>query len=304
MVVMDFIDGLDVHSQFGDSELPGEVVKQLKEALTALHEQNLVHSDLRWSNILVKKPSTSSPESKAIMDVDMPWHAYLMDFELAGEAKKDWYMPLLNRHIPCPPGVHPGGLMETVLAYFFSLRRRHLHDVDTALDTVPVTRSRSWLAAPPAANANINTDSDNSAASTNDPTATALSETSNAVPADSPVASTASGHPSPPNSFTTDNSLSDAADKFASDDSLSDIPGLLDTSSSSDSSLDFSPITTLRRATMVVGEYQQSSPTKPPTLTAGDVTPEQLRKGPGPTRRLGTSRPPNPAMVCYRCRPT
>ncbi|KAF8123602.1 hypothetical protein EV363DRAFT_1356234 [Boletus edulis] len=114
MVVMDFIDGLDAHSQFGKSELPGEVVKQLQEALTTLHEQNLVHGDVRRSNILVKKPSTTSPESKAIMDVDMPWHAYLMDFELAGEAKKDRYTPLLNRHIRWPPGVHAGGLMETV----------------------------------------------------------------------------------------------------------------------------------------------------------------------------------------------
>ena len=68
------------------------------------------------------------------------------------------------------------------------------------------------------------------------------------------------------------------------DNDLDDLPELLSaSSSSSDSSFERGcPVVRSTCATMTaisnVAEYQQSAPTKPPTLSAGEVTPEQLQK--------------------------
>lgn len=116
MVIMDYIDGLDAYRQFEDKDLPSDVIKQVKAALSLLHNKNLVHGDIRRPNILIKmehNPPSLGSDLKA-MDVNTPWHwhAYLIDFEWVGEANKDRYTPLLNMNIPWPQGVCPGGLMK------------------------------------------------------------------------------------------------------------------------------------------------------------------------------------------------
>lgn len=115
MVIMDYIGGLDAHRQFGNKELPSSVIQQVESALAILHSSNLVHGDIRRPNILVTRKmehDPTSPGSKAAMDVDMPWLAYLIDFDCVGEANKDRYSPLLNTTIPWPKGVRPGSLMQ------------------------------------------------------------------------------------------------------------------------------------------------------------------------------------------------
>ena len=115
MVVMDYIDGLDAHSQFGVQAPPESVTAQVKAALDVLHNKDLVHGDVCHSNILVEKiDDITSLGSKAGTDVDALWHAYLIDFAWAGKAKKDVYSLLLNTENPRPRGACPGKLMETV----------------------------------------------------------------------------------------------------------------------------------------------------------------------------------------------
>ena len=114
MVVMDYIDGLDAHSQFGVQAPPESVTAQVKAALDVLHDKDFVHGDVCRSNILVEKTDDiTSLGPKAGTDVDALWHAYLIDFAWAGKAKKDVYSPLLNMENPRPRGALPGKLMET-----------------------------------------------------------------------------------------------------------------------------------------------------------------------------------------------
>ncbi|KAF8452201.1 hypothetical protein L210DRAFT_2018421 [Boletus edulis BED1] len=110
MAIMEFIDWSDANREFS-RELPDDVVKQVKAAITILHDMNLVHGDVRRSNILVKKEQAS----EAATDVDSARHAYrayLVDFDSVGLASVDRYTPFLNMVIDWPPGVRPGGLME------------------------------------------------------------------------------------------------------------------------------------------------------------------------------------------------
>ena len=117
MAVMDAIDASDAHCEFGQGELPDEVVKQVKVALHALHQKNLVHGNVRRTSILVRKGrGATSPGPEAVMDVDMPWQVYLVEFDRVGEANDPGhrYTPFLNMAIPWPAGVRPGGLMQVV----------------------------------------------------------------------------------------------------------------------------------------------------------------------------------------------
>ncbi|KAF8130575.1 hypothetical protein EV363DRAFT_1332352 [Boletus edulis] len=110
MAIMEYIDGSDANREFS-RELPDDVVKQVKAAITILHDMNLVHGDVRRSNILIKKEQAS----EAATDVDPARHAfcaYLVDFDRVGLASVDRYTPFLNMVIYWPPGVRPGGLME------------------------------------------------------------------------------------------------------------------------------------------------------------------------------------------------
>ncbi|KAG6372710.1 hypothetical protein JVT61DRAFT_7477 [Boletus reticuloceps] len=111
MAIMEYIDGSDAKHEFSNRELTDDVVKQVKAAITILHDMNLVHGDVRRSNILIKKEQ----ESEAATDVDPARHAYrayLVDFDRVGLASVDRYTPFLNMVIYWPPGVRPGGLME------------------------------------------------------------------------------------------------------------------------------------------------------------------------------------------------
>ena len=73
--------------------LSDKVLQQLEDGLKVLHEQNLVHGDLRRPNILT----------------DEEGRIRLIDFEWSGEAGAVRYPALLNPEITWPKGVEAGG---------------------------------------------------------------------------------------------------------------------------------------------------------------------------------------------------
>ena len=72
--------------------LSDAVLQQLEDGLKQLHDNNLVHGDLRRPNILI----------------DEQGRGRLIDFEWSGEAGVAFYPTRLNPNIPWPKGVEPG----------------------------------------------------------------------------------------------------------------------------------------------------------------------------------------------------
>jgi len=80
-----------------DPEAPlSEVaIKQLETCLQKLHDQKLVHGDVRRPNILV----------------DAKHHPRLIDFEWSGEVGQARYPFLMNTALEWPMGAEPGGFI-------------------------------------------------------------------------------------------------------------------------------------------------------------------------------------------------
>jgi len=76
--------------------LSDEVLQQLENGLRTLHDQKLVHGDLRRPNILTDEEGCVK----------------LIDFEWSGEAGVVRYPPLLNPKIPWPEGVKAGNPIQ------------------------------------------------------------------------------------------------------------------------------------------------------------------------------------------------
>ncbi|KAK2460127.1 hypothetical protein APHAL10511_007806 [Amanita phalloides] len=107
MVIMELVDGRDAFYHFSNKTIPSDLLDNMKNAITILHNANLVFGDMRQPNILIKEENDTL-------------RALLIDFELVGEAGQARYPPFLNDSgdIAWAEGVRPHGLM------------RKQHDVD------------------------------------------------------------------------------------------------------------------------------------------------------------------------------
>ncbi|KAI0291519.1 hypothetical protein B0F90DRAFT_1956242 [Multifurca ochricompacta] len=101
MVIMELVVGKDAFHHFGGKTIPSDLLKDVKAAISILHDANLVFGDMRRPNILVKEEKDRS-------------RALLIDFEWVGEADQARYPPLLNDsgEIEWAEGVRPHELMR------------------------------------------------------------------------------------------------------------------------------------------------------------------------------------------------
>lgn len=83
MVVMDRLVGYKMLADLSDTEwLSKSVIEGVRSQLKSLHERNLVHGDIRDTNIMVK-----TDDKTKVMIIDFDW---------AGELGQVWYPPYVN----------------------------------------------------------------------------------------------------------------------------------------------------------------------------------------------------------------
>ena len=84
------------------------VCDKVKEHVLTLHEKGFVHGDIRFQNVLVKRPSAGNGDTLSVR---------LIDFDWAGEVNKGKYPffvnPDLGHEFKRPSGVKGGGLITT-----------------------------------------------------------------------------------------------------------------------------------------------------------------------------------------------
>lgn len=103
MIVMKRACGIEAHLYEQGISMPSRLTKELECAVRLLHQADIVHGDLRLTNIL-------------ITDEDNP-HIVVIDFDWAGVAGKDRYPPSLNDRyesngeLRWAPGVERYGVM-------------------------------------------------------------------------------------------------------------------------------------------------------------------------------------------------
>ncbi|KAG8909993.1 hypothetical protein FRC00_009054 [Tulasnella sp. 408] len=103
VVVMDFVDGLDLDSA-GVWVVPSGTLEDVQEALRVLHKENLVFGDLRRPNIIVCKRDV--PGGGTTLG------GMLVDFDWAGKHDEQRYPPMLNPGFKWAEGIKGGGLMK------------------------------------------------------------------------------------------------------------------------------------------------------------------------------------------------
>lgn len=102
MVVMEHLGGKTIEDQYDDGrELPTTVKAAVRAAIEYLHEQNMVHGDVRPPNILIEE-GEGAEESRV----------RVLDFDWAGEAGKVHYPFNLSPEIKWPKGVEDYALIE------------------------------------------------------------------------------------------------------------------------------------------------------------------------------------------------
>ena len=111
MVVMEYIEGILLSECGCDGGWDAsEVLGQVEDCVTMLHQNGYVHGDLRENNILVVSSEGSGTPSKAV----------LVDFDWAGRSGEDRY-PLFMNHseVTWPDGAEDGSVLEEAHDWFW-----------------------------------------------------------------------------------------------------------------------------------------------------------------------------------------
>lgn len=103
VVIMDFVDGLDLDSA-RQWIVPSRVLKDVKKALRVLHKKNLVFGDLRRPNIVLCKRDVPGGGTEQ--------GGMLVDFDWAGKHDEQRYPPMLNPEFKWAEGIKGGGVMK------------------------------------------------------------------------------------------------------------------------------------------------------------------------------------------------
>lgn len=93
MVMMEYVEGKPCMELFGAGPIPENIVGQVRDALALLHENGMVHGDIRRRNIIVENTGR---------------RVKIVDFDWAGKIGKTKYPLDLNRVFPWPKDVKPG----------------------------------------------------------------------------------------------------------------------------------------------------------------------------------------------------
>ncbi|RHZ59667.1 hypothetical protein Glove_362g72 [Diversispora epigaea] len=104
MIVMDYIDGVPLTKEkisTLDNKVCRSIFNNVKEAIKALHDQELVFADLRRPNILVVEEQN---QCKGV----------LVDFSWCGTHDRDTYPLAMNTEIPWPHDARPGAHLKKI----------------------------------------------------------------------------------------------------------------------------------------------------------------------------------------------
>jgi tetratricopeptide (TPR) repeat protein/tRNA A-37 threonylcarbamoyl transferase component Bud32 len=113
-IVMEIVDGAPLNTYFGDHKDDfWLLVYQLTEALSFIHEHNLLHLDLKPGNVLVKR-------TRAYGDSDMPM-AMLIDFGLSYQRAEGGKAKMIGTPDYMPPEIIRGDENPTRAADYYSL---------------------------------------------------------------------------------------------------------------------------------------------------------------------------------------
>ncbi|RPD54299.1 hypothetical protein L226DRAFT_575763 [Lentinus tigrinus ALCF2SS1-7] len=82
MVVMEYVEGMNAHTMLhssGQRALPGPAgaLAAVKRAVKLLHDQEMVHGDIRLGNVIIANPTAADEE-------DMDKRVRIVDFDWAG----------------------------------------------------------------------------------------------------------------------------------------------------------------------------------------------------------------------------
>ncbi|RPD60711.1 hypothetical protein L227DRAFT_585871 [Lentinus tigrinus ALCF2SS1-6] len=101
MVVMEYVEGMNAHmmlDSIGQRALPAGALAAVKRAVKLLHDQGMVHGDIRLGNVIIANPTAGDEE-------DMDKRVRIVDFDWAGEAGSVRYPLYLSKVINWPVGV-------------------------------------------------------------------------------------------------------------------------------------------------------------------------------------------------------
>ena len=99
MVVMEYVEGLTAHAAFYSEEkgaLPDGVHGVVQRAVKLMHDNDMVHGDIRLGNILIAKAGEGD---------DIGTRVKIVDFDWAGKAGEVRYPLRLSQVINWPEGV-------------------------------------------------------------------------------------------------------------------------------------------------------------------------------------------------------
>ncbi|RDX41429.1 hypothetical protein OH76DRAFT_1449674 [Lentinus brumalis] len=108
MIVMEYIRGVTAHAMLSASKepvLPDGVRGAIKRAVELLHENNMVHGDIRLGNVVIADPTGAD-------DDDVEKRVKIVDFDWAGVEGVVRYPLYLSKAIPWPAGVADHALIR------------------------------------------------------------------------------------------------------------------------------------------------------------------------------------------------
>ncbi|RPD77102.1 hypothetical protein L226DRAFT_459785 [Lentinus tigrinus ALCF2SS1-7] len=98
MVVMEYVEGMNAHMMLDsivERALPAGALAAVKRAVKLLHDQGMVHGDIRLGNVIITNPTAGDEE-------DMDKRVRIVDFDWAGEAGSVRYPLYLSKVINWP----------------------------------------------------------------------------------------------------------------------------------------------------------------------------------------------------------
>ncbi|KAJ8482566.1 hypothetical protein ONZ51_g5275 [Trametes cubensis] len=110
MVVMEYIEGETGHAMLsasGKRALPESVRRAIRRAVKLLHDNGMVHGDVRLVNVLIAKPTGAGEDSD-----DMEKRVRIVDFDWAGIQGEVRYPLFLSKAIRWPAGVDDYALIQ------------------------------------------------------------------------------------------------------------------------------------------------------------------------------------------------
>ncbi|RPD56942.1 hypothetical protein L226DRAFT_615287 [Lentinus tigrinus ALCF2SS1-7] len=108
MVVMEYIEGETAHAMLSASKeraVPDDVRDAIKRAVKLLHENKMVHGDIRLGNVIIAKPTGAEGE-------DTGKRVRIVDFDWAGTEGEVRYPLFLSKVIRWPAGVDDDALIR------------------------------------------------------------------------------------------------------------------------------------------------------------------------------------------------